>query len=139
MVKLASTLPKEYDDNGLEANSRHLLGIYQSQKYLPIVALIHTKDVTHTEDFERVPRIEIVHVELAVEGELNDRARELLKELHDARISHVKQPLDFPSDEASASGDAPVEEPLALEAGEVVIDAELVDDDAPLALTGKDA
>lgn len=127
MVKLSSTLPKEYDDNGLESNSRHLLDIYTSQKYVPVVALIHTKDVHHTEDFERVPRVEIVHIEVALDADLDQRTRDLLIELHDARVSHVKQPLDLPDTEE----DEPVElvEPFAIEAGEEVIDAEVIDED----------
>lgn len=136
MVKLASTLPKEYDDNGLESNTRHLLEIYTSQKYVAVVALMHTKDVHHTEDFERVPRVELVHIEVALDAEADQRVRDLLLELHDARVSHVKQPLDLPD----TDDEEPVElvEPLAIEAGDDVVDAEVIDDDAPLALTGKD-
>lgn len=126
MVKLASTLPKEYDDNGLESNTRHLLEIYTSQKYVPVVALIHTKDVHHTEDFERVPRVEIVHIEVALDADADQRVRDLLLELHDARVSHVKQPLDLPD-----TDEEPVElvEPLAIAAGEEVVDAEVIDEE----------
>lgn len=136
MVKLASTLPKEYDDNGLESNTRHLLSRYTSQEYTAAVVLLHTKDVHHTEDFEKVPRVEIVHIELAIDEDDADEVRALLRRLHDGRVRHVKQPLDLPDTDDTATV---LEEPLALEAGDVV-DAEVVDDeDAPLALTGAEA
>lgn len=96
MVKLAPALPKEYDDNGLESNTRHLLEVYPSQKYLPIVALVRTKEITQNEHFERVPKIELVHVEIAIDPEGQDVIRELIQQLHDARVQHIKQPLDLP-------------------------------------------
>ncbi len=135
MVKLASTLPKEYDDNGLESNTRHLLSRYSSQEYTAVVGIVHTKDVHHTEDFEKVPRIEFVAIEAAFDDADADEVRTLLRRLHDDRVKHVKQPLDLPD-----TGEESVEvvEPLAIEAAEDVVDAEVIDDDGPLALTGKD-
>lgn len=126
MVKLAAKLPKEYDDNGLESNTRHLLDAYPKQEYLPVVGLIHTKDVTHTEDFERVPRVEFVVIEIAIDADDQEALRGLITRLHDARVRHVKQPLDLPdTDPAESAPDGP----LALEAGEDdVVDAELVDE-----------
>jgi hypothetical protein len=124
MVKLAASLPKEYDDNGLESNTRHLLGVYPSQEYLPVVGLIRTKEITQTENFERVPKIELVHVEIAIDGEDQDAVRVLLQRLHDARVQHVKQPLDLPD-----TDDAPAAGPLALEASDGdVVDAEVVEE-----------
>lgn len=96
MVKLSSVLPKEYDDNGLESNSRHLLAAYPKQTYLPVIGLVRTKEITQTENFERVPKVELVHVEIAIDEDDQDRVRELLQELHDSRVRHVKQPLDLP-------------------------------------------
>lgn len=126
MVKLAAKLPKEYDDNGLEPNTRHLLDAYPKQEYLPVVGLIHTKDVTHTEDFERVPRIEFVVIEIAIDADDQEALRGLITRLHDARVRHVKQPLDLPDTEPA---DTEPDGPLALEAGEDdVVDAELVDE-----------
>lgn len=94
-----------------------------------MIALVHTKDCTDTEDFVRVPRIEVAHIEGAFSEADADEVRALLTRLHDDRVRHIKQPLDLPD-----TDDTVVEEPLALEAGDV-IDAELVDDDNPLALT----
>ncbi len=136
MVKLAPSLPKEYDDNGLESNTRHLLGIYPKQDYLPIVALVRTKEITQNEHFERVPKVELVHVEIAIDEDDQEALRGLIQRLHDSRVQHVKQPLDLPD----VDTDLTVEGPLAIESGEEVIDAEVVDDDAPLTTsTGKDA
>lgn len=132
MVKLASTLPKEHEANGLEANSRHLIAAYQSQDTIPVIALVRTKDCTDTEDFVRVPRIEIVHIEGAFNPDDEDAVRSLLVSLHDDRVRHTKQPLDLPDVEE----DLAVSDPLAIEAGEDVVDAEVVDEDGPLALTG---
>jgi hypothetical protein len=109
MVKLASSLPKEYDDNGIESNGRHLLGIYPSQTYLPVVALVRTKEITQNDSFERIPKIEIVAIELAVDDDDQDAARGLLQRLHDARIRHVKVPLDLPDTEAESEAAAPLE------------------------------
>jgi hypothetical protein len=136
MVKLATTLPKEYDDNGLESGTRFLLERYTSQEYTPAIVLLRTKDVHNTEDFERVPRVEIMHVEPAFDSDDADAVRSLLVSLHDARVSHVKQPLDLPDTDDT---EVLVDGPLELEAGDDVIDAEVVEDDGPLALTGSEA
>jgi len=125
MVKLASTLPKEHESNGLEANSRHLIAAYQSQDTIAVVALVRTKDCTDTEDFVRVPRIEIVHIEGAFNPDDEDALRSLLVSLHDDRMKHRKQPLDLPDIDEDA---ATLSDPLAIEAGEYVVDAEVVDD-----------
>lgn len=129
MVKLASTLPKEHESNGLEANSRHLIAAYTSQDTIPVIALVRTKDCTDTEEFVRVPRIEIVHIEGAFNEDDADAVRSLLVSLHDDRVRHVRQPLDLPDPDEAPEPSAPLE----LEAGEDVVDAELVDDE-PLAL-----
>lgn len=123
MVKLASTLPKEHESNGLESNSRHLIAAYTSQNTIPVIALVRTKDCTDTEDFVRVPRVEIVHIEGAFNDDDADAVRSLLVSLHDARVRARKQPLDFPDEDNTDEG------PLALEAGEEdVVDADVVDD-----------
>jgi len=123
MVKLASSLPKEYDDNGIESNGRHLLGIYPSQKYMPVVGLVRTKEITQNENFDRVPKIEFVVIELAVDEEHDEAARELLKQLHDARVQHVKQPLDLPD-----ADEPPVlAQPLELEASAGEYSVRLID------------
>lgn len=114
MVKLATTLPKEHDANGLEQNTRFLLDRYTSQELTPVIALVRTKDVHHTEDFERVPRIEFVHVEGAFNEDDADAVRSLLVSLHDNRVRHVKQPLNLPDVDDDTDGDV-VEGPLALE------------------------
>lgn len=123
MVKLASTLPKEYDDNGLESNTRHLLDRYTSQKYTAVVALVHTKDVHHTENFERVPRVEVVAIEGAFDDADADEVRALLTRLHDKRVKHVKQPLNLPDDEPAVPA-----EPLELEASTGVYMFVIVDE-----------
>lgn len=133
MVKLASTLPKEHESNGLEANSRHLIAAYTSQDTIPVIALVRTKDCTDTEDFVRVPRIEIVHIEGAFNADDEDAVRSLLVSLHDDRVRHQRQPLDLPDPDEAAEPPAPLE----LEAGVEVVDAELVDD-GPLALEQPD-
>lgn len=130
MVKLASTLPKEHESNGLESNSRHLIAAYTSQDTIPVIALVRTKDCTDTEDFVRVPRIEIVHIEGAFNDDDADAVRSLLVSLHDDRVKHRKQPLDLPDTDTAPE----ISEPLALDAGEDVVDAELVDDDTYRAL-----
>ena len=124
MVKLAAKLPKEYDDNGLESNTRHLLAAYTKQDYLPVVGLVHTKDITHTEDFERVPRIEFVVIEIATDSEDADEVRELITRLHDARVRHVKQPLDLPDTDEQAAPPAPLE----LEASDGMYSVRVVDE-----------
>lgn len=124
MVKLSTVLPKEIERNGLEPNTRHLLDIYNSQEYVPIVALVRTKEVLWNEEHVRVPKIEVVHVE-AVPDDQADDVRQLLVDLHDARLMHVAQPLDLPDPDDEA--DEP--EPLAIEAGDDVVDAEVVEDD----------
>lgn len=101
MVKLASTLPKEYDDNGIESNGRHLLAIYPKQEYLPVLALVRTKEITQNENFERIPKIEIVAIELAVDADDQDDVRALLQRMHDSRVQHIKQPLDLPDPDAT--------------------------------------
>lgn len=124
MVKLASTLPKEHEANGLEQNSRHLLDRYTSGDLTPVVAVVRTKDVHHTEDYERVARVEIVHIEGAFNDDDADAVRSLLVSLHDDRVRARKQPLDFPDDV-----EVTVDDPLAIEAADVV-DAELVGEGA---------
>lgn len=126
MVKLAPALPKEYDDNGLESNTRHLLGVYTSQKYLPIVALVRTKEITQNEHFERVPKIELVHVEIAIDDVDQHAVRELIKQLHDARVQHIKQPLDLP-----VTDEPPVlAQPLELTVASGEYSVRLIDQDA---------
>lgn len=124
MVKLAATLPKEHDDNGLEPNSRHFLARYTSQEYTPAVVLLRTKDVHHTEDFERVPRVEVVHVEPAFDADDAQEIRDLIVRLHDDRVGHMQPPLDLPTTDEPA-----VLSPLALEAGEDIEDADVIDTD----------
>lgn len=137
MVKLAPALPKESEHNGLEPNTRHILDRYTSQEYMPVVALIRTKEITSTEEFIRVPKVEVVAIEVALDQGDQDAVRELLQDLHDARVAHVKQPLDLPDiDEDAAPA---VSDPLAIEAGEDVVVAEVVDEDGPLSLTGAEA
>lgn len=126
MVKLAPALPKEYDDNGLESNTRHLLGVYTSQKYLPIVALVRTKEITQNEHFERVPKIELVHVEIAIDDVDQDAVRELIKQLHDVRVQHIKQPLDLPDTDEPPVLAQPLE--LTVASGEYSV--RLIDQDA---------
>ncbi|WP_091232529.1 hypothetical protein [Microbacterium sp. 3J1] len=125
MVKLAPALPKEYDDNGLESNTRHLLEVYTSQKYIPIVALVRTKEITQNEHFERVPKIELVHVEIATDSDDADAVREIIRQLHDARVQHIKQPLDLPDTE-----EPPVlAQPLELTSGGGEYYVRLIDQD----------
>lgn len=124
MVKLASTLPKEHERNGLEPRSRRLLDAYQSQQTIVVVALVRTKEVLSNEDFERIPKIELVSIEPAVSEQDDEVLRDILTALRDDRISHRKQTLDIPDEDETAE----VESPLALEAGDV-IDAEVVEDD----------
>jgi hypothetical protein len=119
MVKLASSLPKEYDDNGIESNGRHLLGIYPSQKYLPVVALVRTKEITQNDSFEKIPKIEIVAIELAVDDDDQDAARALLQRLHDGRVQHIKQPLDLPDADEPPVIAQPLE--LAASAGQFTV------------------
>jgi len=123
MVKLSSKLPKEHERNGLEPQSRKLLENYQSQDTVVIVAILRTKDFQSTEDYERVPRVEVVAVEVALDATEDEALRDWLTQLHDTRVAHVKQPLDLPDED-----DEP-REPLMLEAGDIV-DAELVDEPA---------
>lgn len=125
MVKLAPALPKEYDDNGLESNTRHLLGIYPKQEYLPVVALVRTKEITQNEHFERVPKIEVVHIEIAIDADDQDAVREFVKHLHDSRVQHIKQPLDLPDTEEPL---LPVT-PLELEASDGMYSVIVVDED----------
>ncbi|NLP82612.1 hypothetical protein HF576_02000 [Microbacterium sp. CFH 90308] len=124
MVKLAPSLPKEYDDNGLESNTRHLLNIYPKQEYVPVVALVRTKEITQTENFERVPKVEIVHIEIAVDADDQEDVRDLIQRLHDGRVQHIKQPLDLPDTDPEPAT------PLELEAsvGEYSIE---ISDEAP--------
>lgn len=125
MVKLAPALPKEYDDNGLESNTRHLLDVYPSQKYLPIVALVRTKEITQNEHFERVPKIELVHVEIATDDLDQEAVRDLIQQLHDARVQHIKQPLDLPD-----TDEPPVlAQPLELTASTGEYSVRLIDQD----------
>lgn len=126
MVKLSATLPKEHDENGLFPNSRHLLETYTSGKYVPVVALVRTKEITSTEDYIKVPKVEIVHVEGAFDEADADEVRALLLRLHDDRVKHVKQPLDLPDTEERA---VDLVEPRAIEAGDDVVDAEVIDED----------
>jgi hypothetical protein len=119
MVKLASSLPKEYDDNGIESNGRHLLAIYPKQEYLPVVALVRTKEITQNDSFEKIPKIEIVAIELAVDADDQEAARALLQRLHDDRIQHVKVPLDLPDPETVPEPAAPLE--LEASAGEYTL------------------
>lgn len=126
MVKLASSLPKEYDDNGIESNGRHLLGIYPSQKYLPVVALVRTKEITQNDSFEKIPKIEIVAIELAVDEDDQDAARVLLQRLHDGRVRHVKQPLDLPD----ADEPPVIAQPLELEASTGQYSVRLIDQES---------
>lgn len=133
MVKLASTLPKEHEANGLEQNTRHLIKAYTSQDTIPVVALIHTKDVHDTEDFERIPRVELVAIEAAFDGTDADEVRALLLRLHDDRVRHIAQPLDLPDTDEPPAG---VDGIPALEAAVDVVDAEIVDDEPVTAGAG---
>lgn len=133
MVKLAPALPKENERNGIEGRTRDLIRNYDSGATIPVVMLVRTQEVTRNKDYETVPKIEVVHIE----GVPDDQAAEiraLIVELHDARVGHKKQPLNFgdgTDPEAASDGDA--EGPLALAASDDVIDAEVVDD-GPLAI-----
>ncbi len=109
MTKLSAKLPKEYDDNGLESNTRHLLDAYPKQEYLPVVGIVRTKDYQNTEDFERVPRIEFVRIEIAINADVQEALRGLLQRLHDERVGHMKQPLDLPDTEEPPVSAAPLE------------------------------
>ncbi|MEQ6898982.1 hypothetical protein [Microbacterium sp. KR10-403] len=122
MVKLASTLPKELEQNGLEQNTRHLIAAYTSQDTIPVIGLIHTKDCHDTEAFERVPRVELVAIEGAFNEVDAEQVRALLIRLHDDRVRHVKQPLDLP-DQDDFGGAM-----LAIDQAEIV-DADVVDDE----------
>lgn len=125
MVKLAPALPKEYDDNGLESNTRHLLGVYPKQEYLPIVALVRTKEITQNEHFECVPKIELVHVEIAIDADDQRAIRDLIQRLHDGRVRHVKQPLDLPDVDEPV-----VVAPLELEASDGTYSVRVIDQPA---------
>ncbi|MGW9345555.1 hypothetical protein ACWGR3_28800 [Streptomyces albidoflavus] len=134
MVKLASALPKENERNGIAGRTRDLIRNYDSGATIPVVMLVSTLEVTRNKDYETVPKISVVHIE-AVPDDRADEVRELLVELHDKRVGHKKQPLNF-GDGTDPEQDEPtgtVEAPLAIEAGDDVVDAELVDE-GPLAL-----
>lgn len=124
MTKLSAKLPKEYDDNGLGSNTRRLLEVYNSQEYLPIVGLIRTKEVLHDDDHQRVPKIEFVVVELAIDADDERSVRQLLTKLHDDRVKHIKQPLDLPDTE-----EPPLPTVLELEASDGMYSVVVVDED----------
>ena len=123
MTKLSAKLPKEYDDNGLESNTRHLLAAYPKQEYLPVVGIVRTKDYQNTEDFERVPRIEFVRIEIAIEPDDQEALRGLVQRLHDERVGHMKQPLDLPDTEQQ-----PAPAPLELEASSGIYSIRIEDE-----------
>jgi hypothetical protein len=127
MTKLSTRLPKESEYNGLEPNGRHLLAAYPSQEYVPVVGLIRTKEVLSDKDFMKIPKVEFVHIEGAFDGDAADKVRELLVELHDDRVRHVRQPLDLPDvEETPPVASAPLE---LTAAEEDVVDAEVEDDE----------
>jgi hypothetical protein len=138
MVKLASALPKENERNGIAGRTRDLIRNYDSGATIPVVMLVRTQEVTRNKDYETVPKVEVVHLE-AVPDDQADEVRALLVQLHDARVGHKKQPLNFgdgtdpEATEDAAAGD--VEGPLAIEAGDDVVDAEVVID-PPLSIEG---
>lgn len=134
MVKLAPALPKENERNGIEARTRDLIRNYDSGQTIPVIMLVRTQEVTRNKDYETVPKVEVVHIE-AVPDDRADEVRQLLVDLHDARLTHVKQPLDLPDTEDDSER-LKLADPLAIEAADEVIYAEVVDDESPRALTG---
>lgn len=126
MTKFSSRLPKESDDNALgdAPVTAELLRRYQSQAYTPVVALVRTKEIVQNEEFLRVPTVELVTVEVALDDVDADQVRDLLQYLHDQRVGHLHPPMDLPdADELAGDLDA-------IEAGADpdVVDAELVDE-----------
>lgn len=128
MVKLASTLPKEHERNGLEARTRDLIDTYSNGATVAIVAIVRARTVTDTADYERVPQLEVLHVEAA--GDEHDaELRRLLQDMHDNRVRHVKQPLDLGDDITPTLADDLAEITAAAHVDADVVDAELVQED----------
>jgi hypothetical protein len=129
MVKLASALPKENERNGIAGRTRDLIRNYDTGATIPVLMLVRTQEVNRTKDYQTVPKVEVVHIE-AVPDEQADAYRALLVQLHDARVGHKKQPLNFGdgTDPETPAQTGDVESPLAIEAAEDVVDAELVDE-----------
>ncbi|GLJ78660.1 hypothetical protein [Microbacterium imperiale] len=136
MVKLASALPKENERNGIANRTRDLIRNYDSGAMIPVLMLVRTQEVIRNKDYETVPKIEVVHIE-AVPDDQADEIRERIVQLHDARVGHKKQPLNFGdgTDPETPTDTPDVEGPLAIEAGDDVVDAEVIDD-GPLSIEG---
>lgn len=134
MVKLASALPKENERNGIAGRTRDLIRNYDTGATIPVLMLVRTQEVTRNKDYETVPKVEVVHIE-AVPDDQADAFRALLVQLHDARVGHKKQPLNFGdgTDPEAPAETGDVEAPLAIEAVDDVVDAEVVDD-GPLSI-----
>ena len=134
MVKLASALPKENERNGIAGRTRDLIRNYDTGATIPVLMLVRTQEVTRNKDYETVPKVEVVHIE-AVPDDQADAFRALLVQLHDARVGHKHQPLNFGdgTDPAAPAETGDVEAPLAIEAVDDVVDAEVVDD-GPLSI-----
>jgi hypothetical protein len=133
MVKLAPGLPKETERNGIENRTRDLVRLYDSGATIPVVMLVRTVEVTRNKDYATVPKLEVVHIE-GVPDDQADEIRELIVQLHDERVGHRKEPLDFNGGEdPEAEGVPAISEPLAIEASapaeDDVVDAEVVDDE----------
>lgn len=112
MVKLAPRLPKENERNGIENRTRDLVANYDSGDTIAVVMLVRTLEVTRNKDFETVPKIEVVHIEGVPDDQAHE-IRELIVQLHDQRVGHRKQPLEFGDGE---DPEAEVRAPLELEA-----------------------
>lgn len=132
MVKLAPGLPKETERNGIEGRTRDLVRNYDNGATIPVVMLVRTVEVTRNKDYATVPKLEVVHIE-GVPDARADEVRELIVQLHDERVGHRKQPLNFNGGDDPEAEDDVVREPRALEASapaeDDVVDAEVVDDE----------
>lgn len=126
MVKLATKLPKEHSRNGLEARTNDLISTYRDGGTIAVVALVRATEVTDTKDYERIPRIEIVHVETA-DASNDEQIRDLLRDMHDERVRHVQEPIDFGDDlDVDNDTQAAIEAAPSTTTDADIVDAELI-------------
>lgn len=131
-VKLASALPKD-EKNGLAAISVDLVDRYRSKEHTVAIVVLKTAKITQDEEFQLIPETKVVRIEPMTTGDDETAALDLLQHVTEQRVGRKPDTLSFTDGDEFADVDSV--NPLELEA--IVVDAEIVDEEAPA--SGDDA
>lgn len=92
MTKISSSLPKEYEDDGLGSINKDLIA-HPHETHV-VIAVIDCKSITHDVDkgYE-VATARILHIEPMKDPAAEDRARDMLLAAQERRTGRVPLPL----------------------------------------------